>query len=79
MRLVARLSKFVSIGLISTLVHYLALGLFVWMNFELWISNLLAFTFAFVLSFSWQQRFTFRDRLGSDSRLNLKAGLLLPQ
>ena len=77
MRLIARLSRFVSIGLVSTLVHYLALGLFVFVNLELWISNLLAFTLAFMLSFSWQQRYTFGDRLGSNSHLNQKALIMI--
>lgn len=77
MRLIDRLSRFITIGLISTLVHYLSLWLFLVLNLELWIGNLLAFTFAFVFSFSWQQRYTFRDRLGPSSQLNQKALIFL--
>ena len=77
MRLIGRLSRFISIGLVSTLVHYLSLWLFLVINLELWISNIFAFTLAFMLSFSWQQRYTFGDRLGANSRLNQKALILL--
>lgn len=77
MRLIGRLSRFISIGIISTLVHYLALGLFLWMNLELWVANLIAFTLAFMFSFSWQQRYTFRDRLGSNFSLNQKAAFVM--
>ena len=77
MRLIKRLSRFVSIGLVSTLVHYLSLWLFLAINLELWISNLISFTLAFMLSFSWQQRYTFGDRLGQNARLNQKALILL--
>lgn len=77
MRLFERLSRFVSIGLVSTLVHYLSLWLLLIANLELWISNLLAFALAFMFSFSWQQRYTFRDRLGPNFQLNQKALILL--
>jgi len=77
MRLIKRLSRFVSIGLVSTLVHYLSLCLFLALNLELWISNLLAFALAFMFSFSWQQRYTFGDRLGLNRQLNQKALILL--
>lgn len=77
MRLIVRVSRFVSIGLVSTIVHYLTLGLFIWLNLELWIANLFAFTLAFLLSFSWQQRYAFGDRLGSNSRFNKKALIIL--
>lgn len=77
MRLIKRLSRFASIGLLSTLVHYLSLGFFVFINLDLWISNLLAFSLAFMLSFTWQQRYTFGDRIGPNSQLNQKALILL--
>lgn len=77
MRLIERLSRFVSIGVVSTLIHYLSLWLFLVISLELWISNLLAFTLAFMFSFSWQQRYAFGDRLGPNTQLNQKALILL--
>ena len=77
MRLIDRLSRFIGIGITSTLVHYLSLWILISINLELWIGNLLAFTVAFMLSFTWQQRYTFGDRLGANSQLNQKALILL--
>lgn len=77
MRLVSRLSRFISVGVISTLLHYFILAFLIWMSFELWVSNLLAFSAAFVFSFSCQQRYTFADRLGKNSSLNQRAAVLI--
>lgn len=77
MKLVSRLSRFISVGVISTLLHYAALCFFIWISLELWVSNLLAFSLAFIFSFSWQQRYTFADRLGKNSSLNQMAAVII--
>ena len=51
MRLFTRLSKFISIGLISTIVHYLALGFSV-DEYRVMGKQPVTFTLAFMLSFS---------------------------
>ena len=77
MKLVSRLSRFISVGVISTLLHYATLWFFIWISLELWVSNLLAFSLAFIFSFSWQQRYTFADRLGKNSSLNQMAAVII--
>ena len=60
-----RLAKFGLVGLMATAVHA---GVLLALVRSSWLpagpANVIAFVIAFALSTTWQQRFTFADRLG---------------
>ena len=75
MKLYIRILRFGLVGVFATLVHYGCL-LVLAFYLPLWLANSLAFTISFFVSFVFQQKYTFLDRLGSNY-LNLNAALLV--
>ena len=76
MKLHIRILRFGLVGVFATVVHYGCLFVFAF-YLPLWLANSLAFTISFFVSFVFQQRYTFLDRLGSNNHLNFNAGLLI--
>ena len=76
MRLLSRIVRFSGVGLLSTFVHFLVLVCLLYLSLPVWLANLVAFSFAFIVSFLLQQNLTFVDRLGG-AKMNLFAATTL--
>lgn len=71
-----RLASFASVGVFATLVHSAILVVVTSIGHATWIANPLGFLGGFLVSFTLQQRLTFRDRLAG-SVLTQQAGILI--
>lgn len=76
MMILNRLASFASVGVLATLVHAGILLAITGKGHAAWIANPLGFLGGFLVSFTLQQRLTFRDRLAG-SVLSHQAGILV--
>lgn len=74
--MVRRLALYSAVGALSTSIHYAILYFLLSKGVVVWLANGLGFLGGFVASFTFQQKYTFNDRLEGYA-LNHKAGITI--
>lgn len=76
MKLLYRISSFVTVGFCATVIHTGILFLLLYFNVETALANAIAYVLAFLFSLAFQQKYTFADRLNGSS-FKLSAALII--